>query len=630
MTKKVSQESMDLMKEKIQQLKKLVPEAFSEGKIDFDKLKQTLGEEVNGKEEKYSFNWAGRKDCFRTIKTTAKGTLIPSKEESVNWDTTENLFIEGDNLEVLKLLQKSYFGQIKMIYIDPPYNTGKDFVYKDNFKNSIQSYLEQTGQSNGDGVKLTTNPETNGRFHSDWITMMYPRLFIARNLLAEEGIIFISIDDNEVHNLRMIMNEIFGDECFLATFVWKRRSGANDAQRNVSTDHEYILCYTKDADVGFRGVKKGYENYKNPDNDPRGVWTSGDLTCNKTKFERPNLYYSITDPKTKQTYEGNPNRVWRFSKDKMQQMIDDNKVLFPKNKDGVPMQKRFQSDVKSDFKPISTWIETTTKSKKEFEQEKKEYSLEIMQTGLNAQATKELRALFGKQVFNYPKSASFIKQLIQQATEEEDIVMDFFAGTATTAQATLEQNLIDEKNRTFICVQLPEKVEDAEVSKEYNTLCDIGKERIRRVIKKLEKENKGKLIKKDTDLGFKVFKLKKSNYKIWETYEGKDKKELAKQMELFKSPLVSGYNDLDVIYECVIKEGFSLNAEIKKTPVKSNKVYQASDGELSFYICLDQEIKDKTLDELGLNKSDVFICLDEALNDSMKTNLAVQCNLKTI
>ena len=290
MTKKVSKESLTISEEKIKKLRKVIPEVFTEGKIDFEKLQRTLGKEINGKDEKYSFNWAGRKETFKNIQTTAKGTLKPAENESINWDSTKNLFIEGDNLEVLKLLQKAYFNKIKMIYIDPPYNTGKDFVYKDNFKNSINAYLEQTGQLNGNGVKLTTNVETNGRFHSDWISMIYPRLFVARNLLRDDGVIFVSIDDNEIHNLRKVMDEIFGEENFVGKFIWKRRASSALADFNVSVDHEYVLCYHKGNFKGFLGIPKSYKQYKNPDNDPRGDWVLGDLTVGMTKGQRPNQH----------------------------------------------------------------------------------------------------------------------------------------------------------------------------------------------------------------------------------------------------------------------------------------------------------------------------------------------------
>ena len=304
MTKKVSKESLNISEEKIAELKKVIPEVFTEGKIDFEKLQRTLGEEINGKDEKYSFNWAGRKETFKNIQTTAKGTLKPAEKESVNWDSTENLFVEGDNLEVLKLLQKAYFNKIKMIYIDPPYNTGKDFVYKDNFKNNIQSYLEQTGQSNGDGVKLTTNPETNGRFHSDWISMIYPRLFVARNLLREDGVIFVSIDDNEVTNLRKVMDEVFGEENFVGSFTVRSNPRGSQASKLIANEHEYVLCYAKENDCfdieGYEKKDDDLFSYNQEDSEGKyrflglrqrgGAWRRRD---------RPDMFYPIyINPKT--------------------------------------------------------------------------------------------------------------------------------------------------------------------------------------------------------------------------------------------------------------------------------------------------------------------------------------------
>lgn len=643
MVKKISKESMSISDEKISKLKKVIPEVFTEGKIDFEKLQRTLGKEINGRDEKYSFNWAGRKETFKNIQTTTKGTLKPAEKESVNFDKTENLFIEGDNLEVLKLLQKAYFNKIKMIYIDPPYNTGKDFVYKDNFKNNIQSYLEQTGQSNGDGIKLTTNPETNGRFHSDWVSMMYPRLFVARNLLKDDGVIFVSIDDNEVTNLRKIMDEVFGEENFVGQIMPIANPGGRDYNQ-IAVTHEYLLIYSKSDLLELNEIPK---EVKFKFKDSKGGYDLRELRNRNPKFHsgnRPNLFYPFyVNPNIKNangycavslkkdkkySIEVKPynsegkESVWRWGTKKAgENIVKDNvseSQIVAKQKNGGGWNI-YEKNRKSTTKVKSVWDETEMRTEN---------------------GTRLIRKMFGFTSFDHPKSLSLVKRTIQIGSNENDIILDFFSGSATTAHAVLEQNKEDNGKRKFICVQLPEPTDKKSESykKGFKLISDIAKERIRRAIKQIEKEQKEKskqkkLIKEkenNIDLGFKVFKLDKSSYKIWEKYEGKDEKELKKQLQLFKTPLISGYKDIDVIYECIIKEGYGLNSKIEKTNIKSNKVYKVTEGELSFYICLDQEIKNKTINELKLKKENMFICLDESLTDSKKKNLAIQCNLKTI
>lgn len=631
MVKKVSSESMDITKEKIAQIKKLFPEVIHEGKIDIENLRRTLGEDVDGKDEKYGFNWAGRKETFKNIQTPAKGTLVPAEKESVNWDNTENLFIEGDNLEVLKLLQKHYFGKVKLIYLDPPYNTGKDFIYKDNFKKSLQSYLEQTGQSNGDGVKLTTNPETNGRFHSDWMSLMYPRLFIARNLLREDGIIFVSIDDCELHNLRLMLNEIFGEENALdrGTLIWENKGSTKGFNRIVK-NHEYILAFAKNVE----SVKSVYgENFPeelgeiehycynapNPGNPPcEIVFKAG---CKIRGIKDITFKDTVGDEVKLKIVSG--------------EMIFKNGVLAKDVTLGGAFPYRFQ--IESFFKNQETGEDTLDYKGQKWEEiyfnskglprYRKSRGTKIISSIIDDSSiphygSEDIKKIFGKkEIFSFPKPKELVMHLCKYFATGNDIIMDFFAGSASTAHGIIELNEKTGKNLSYVLIQLPEKTdENSDAYKAgFKTISEIAIERIRRVIK----ERKQKL-------GFKVFKLRHSNYKIWENYEGQDKKELAKQMQLFKSPLVSGYKEEDVVYECIIKEGYSLNSKIEKLSVKTNKVYKIVDGEMSFYICLDQDIKEKTIDELKLRKDTLFICLDESLTDSKKTNLAVQCNLKTI
>jgi len=650
MTKKVSKESLTISDEKIAELKKVIPEVFTEGRIDFEKLQRTLGKEINGKDERYFFNWAGRKETFKNIQTTAKGTLKPAEKESVNWGSTENLFIEGDNLEVLKLLQKAYFNKIKMIYIDPPYNTGKDFVYKDNFKNSIKAYLEQTGQSKGDGIKLTTNPETNGRFHSDWISMIYPRLFVARNLLKEDGVIFVSIDDNEVTNLRKVMDEIFGEENFVGNFIWKNKAGGGGKQSsnkpgsNIKKkeafvlDHEYIVVYSKDINETFRFNDKLSEDnlrdYSNPDNDSRGPYKLGDLQMMMPK-PISTMYYELKDPDGVIVKPRGGRHQWLFSESRVEENLKDGSVRWVKRKCKKSEDAREYKYILKSKRYLYRDCEERTKIARSI----------LNKIGLSADGTREIIDIFDQDktevpIFSNAKPTKLLKYLIEVVGTKNEIILDFFAGSGSTAHAVLELNEEDNSKRKFICIQIPEKVDEKSSAHKhgFKTISNIGKERIKKVILKLEKQQKEKskqkklTEKKETllDLGFKVFKLDKSNYKIWEKYEGKDEKELKKQLQLFKTPLISGYNNEDVIYECIIKEGYSLNSKIEKTEIKSNKVYKVTDGNLFFYISLDQEIKDKTIDELKLKKENMFICFDEALNDSKKKNLSIQCNLKTI
>lgn len=626
MTKKIEKESMNIPEDKLSQLKLSFPETFSEGKIDFERLKVILGGMVDEREEKYSFSWAGRSEAIKNLQITSKGTLIADKKESVDFDSTENLFVEGDNLEVLKLLLKSYFGKVKMIYIDPPYNTGNDFVYKDDFRNSLQSYLEQTGQSK-EGVKLTTNPETSGRYHSDWLSMMYPRLFIARNLLKEDGVIFVSIDDNEVHNLRMMMNEIFGEENFVAQLVWENREGGGGSDsRYFKIKHEYLLVYSKQIETAeINGVDITNEDrYTETDEyeAQRGKYLLIKLNSASIQYSK-SLDYPIKAPGGSEIIPsyGNKRACWRWSKSKVEWGLKEGFIVIKKDKNGdwAVYTKQYLK-VDNDGNQI----------------ERSMRPIGVIPGFSTTQANNQLEELFEKRIFEYSKPYELMKYIVNLVTKynEEDLVLDFFAGSGTTAQAVFEQNLEDDGNRKFILVQLPEPTpEDSEARKVgYKTIADIGKERIRKVIKKIKEEQKQKKLDPGNkqDLGFKVFKLSKSNYKIWENYEGKDLDELKKQMTLFKDSLVEKCNDIDVIYECIIKEGYSLNSTIEKLPIKSNIIYSITDGDQSFYITLDTEIKEKSIDELKLTKDTLFICRDGALSDSKKVNLSLQCNLKAI
>jgi adenine-specific DNA-methyltransferase len=495
---RLTMSSKDLTQENIEKMGRLFPNVITEVKdengnitcaIDFELLQQELNDEiVEGEKERYQLTWPGKKEAILMANTPINKTLTPVKEDSLNWEDTENLYIEGDNLEVLKLLQESYLSKVKCIYIDPPYNTGKDFIYRDKFTQDKDEYLEESGQVDEEGNRLFQNTEYNGRYHSDWLTMMYPRLKLARNLLAEDGVIFISIDDNEVHNLRKICDEVFGERNFISVFTWKRRSGANDAKNNVSIDHEYVVTYAKSFESELKGISKEFENYRNPDKDPRGEWVRGDLTCGKTASQRPNLFYPITDPKTGIVYESDPSHVWRFEKNRMDELIRQGKVLFPENGTGRPAYKRHRSEIRSDTKPFSS----------------------ILQTRLNAVATRELRELFGVQVFDYSKTVDLIRQLCNQVTQEDSIILDFFSGSATTAHAVMQLNAEDGGNRKYIMVQLPEPTDEASEAYKagYKNIAELGKERIRRAGEKIKEETGAGI-----DYGFRVFKVDSTNMK---------------------------------------------------------------------------------------------------------------------
>lgn len=432
----------------------------------------------------YEFNWEGKELAYKLAQTPSMGTLIPDKESSKNWDDTENLYIEGDNLEVLKLLQKSYFGKVKMIYIDPPYNTGKDFVYHDNFRDNIANYKEITNQT------TRANPETNGRYHTDWLNMMYPRLKLARNLLSEDGAIFISIDDNEVDNLRKICDEIFGESNFIANIIWERAYAPVNLKKHFSENHDFILCFAKNIDVltsnGLRRNSTADGRYSNPDNDPRGVWKSTDCTVGPAIASK---IYPIKIPSGKIVLPPK-GRCWLYTKERFNEMLDDNRISFGENGEGVPRVKKFLSEVKDSITPMTIW----------------KYS----EVGHSQDAKQKLKKLFdGESYFDYPKSIDLIGRILELYSIEDSIVLDFFSGSSTTAHAVMKLNEEDNKNRKFIMVQLPELTDEKSDAYKagYKNICEIGKERIRRAGDKIVSENKDKEGIENLDIGFKVFKL---------------------------------------------------------------------------------------------------------------------------
>ena len=573
---KLDGKTPDLAAENIAQLRQIFPDVFEEGKIDFDKLKQVLGEYVDDEKERYNFTWNGKGRALRLAQTPTTGTLRPCEAESKNWDDTQNLYIEGDNLEVLKLLQKSYHGKIKMIYIDPPYNTGGDFVYPDDFSDSIENYKQITGQVDNEGKQLGTNSEFNGRYHTDWLNMMYPRLRLARNLLCDDGVIFISIDDNESENMKKICGEIFGEGNFIAQAIWQKRTSP-DARRIISAGHEYILIFCKNIQSSGEIIRllpfseKDRAAYKNPDNDPRGPWVSTDCTaqaCHGTK----NQFYELVTPAGRKIVLPD-SLCWRFTKEKMQEEIEAGRIWFGQDGKGVPRKKTYLSERAG--RNLWTWWPNT-------------------EVGHTQSATQELTRLLGGKLFDFSKPIELIKRCLSLALDSNSIVLDFFSGSATTAHAVMQLNAEDGGNRKFIMVQLPEPCrEGTEAAKAgYKNICEIGKERIRRAGEKIKAEIEeqstqlkiGEEPKKVPDIGFKVFKLDSSNLKKWQPdYD-------ALETTLFDSVsnYVEGRSELDVVYEIMLKMGMELTWPLETHIIASRNVYDIGMGALM--ICLDDHI----------------------------------------
>ena len=590
---KLNGTSMNLIQENVKKLKEIFPEIFTEDQVDLDLLGELLFNgggyrKLDTSKERYSLTWNGKSRARQIAQEVSTGTLRPAKEESKNWDSTENIYIEGDNLEVLKLLQKSYHGKIKMIYIDPPYNTGKDFVYRDNFKDNIENYKEITGQINKEGIKLTTNTETNGRYHSDWLNMMYPRLKLARNLLTDDGVIFISIDDNEQENLKKICDEIFGEENFVA--VAPRKTGAGSAATNSDSElrklNDFIFIYLKSRGAKFRKNIKGSRKY--PYEDKNGKYELVKLQASgsdATRRARPKMYYSIylkedgsltTDMNEKNIVkEIIPNKVneedgrWIWGKERFEEMKE--KFTYY---DGETIYRKLYYDETEDqniYQVEKAWFDGFT----------------------NAQGTKEFDELFKKKkIFSHPKPIDLIKLLINLSNKENSfLILDFFSGSSTTAHSVMQLNAEDGGNRKYIMVQLPELCdEDSEAYKAgYKNICEIGEERIRRAGEKIKLdeslplENREKL-----DIGFKVFKLDSSNIKEWDTDTEDLQQTLLDSMENIKSDR----NSLDVLYEILLKYGLDLNI-----PIEENKDFYSIGGG-SLLVSLNKEINDEVINSM--------------------------------
>jgi adenine-specific DNA-methyltransferase len=618
--------SANITDEQKAKLKSLFPEIVTEGgKIDFDRLKLTLGETVDAGKERYGMNWPGKADCFKTIQRPSMATLVPARDESVSFDTTENLIIEGDNLETLKLLQKAYLGKVKMIYIDPPYNTGGDFIYPDDFSESLETYLRYTGQTDAEGRKFSTNVETDGRFHSKWMNMMYPRLFLARNLLRDDGAIYISIDEGEFPNLRKICDEIFGEENFVTTFVWEKRTNREN-RKVVSSRYDNVVCYCKDLSQLSKAVKqlpmseKALANYKNPDNDPRGLWKSDPATA-QAGHGTKSQFYTFTAPNGT-VHELESGRCWLYTKPVMETAAREGRLWFGREGNGVPRIKTYLDAKERGLTPETIWFADDV--------------------GTNEIAKNALKELFNdKSVFDSPKPVDLIKQAIL-LTAEDGIILDFFAGAGTTGHAVFAQNASDNGSRKFILVQLPELCSDDSEAKlaGLRTVADITKERLLLAGKEIQNEwqirkanaanepdllDPKKIINNphSPDFGFRVFKLQSSNFKAWNTEQPKDDAELVKQLTLHVDHLVAGRTQEDVLYELLLKSGFPLNTKVEKTSLAGKDVFSIAEG--AMLICLEKELTPEVIKAMAEKKPERVVCLDAGFadNDQLKTN-AVQ------
>ena len=567
-------ESLDITKENIEKLKELFPEVLTENQIDFEKLRLILGDEVNDRPEKYSFTWNGKNNAIKLAQQPSTGTLRPNKEKSKNWDTTENLYIEGDNLEVLKLLQKSYSGQVKVIYIDPPYNTGKDFVYKDDYKDNVKNYFEQTGQVDSEGNILSTNSESNGRFHTDWLNMIYPRLVLAKNLLTDDGVIFISIDDGEQENLKKVCNEIFGEQNFLAQIIWERAYSPINLKKNFSENHDYIIAFAKNIkNVETDGIPRSSEQdslYINPDNDRRGLWKPSDFSVG------PAVEKNIYEIKTPSGRIVTPpsGRSWLYSKKRYKELLEDNRVWFGGDGNSTPSYKRFLSEVKQGVTPLTIW--------------------KYQDVGHSQSASQDLKKLMdGKSYFTYPKPVGLIKRLLQLYSEPNSIILDFFAGSSTTAHSTMELNAEDGGNRKFIMVQLPEPLNEKEVAYKdgYENISEISQERIRRAGEQIEKN--AQLNDNELDLGFKVFKLDKSNIQKWNI----DSDKIEESLFAMENNFVEGRSHLDIVYEVLLKLGLDLNTPFEESVIDNSVVYDIAFGNV--YVVLSDNITQEVANHIA-------------------------------
>ncbi len=608
MMEHLNMQSMDKVAANVAKIRELFPNCVTErinneGKlehaIDFDMLKQELSDHVvDGLQERYQFTWPNKRKAILAANAPINKTLRPCREESVDFDNTENLYIEGDNLDVLKLLQETYLGKVKMIYIDPPYNTGKDFIYNDDFKQSTEEYIENSGQLDGEGNRFVANTESNGRFHTNWLNMIYPRLKLAKDLLSDDGVIFISIDDNEVENLRKICDEIFGENNFLAQVIWERAFSPKNDAKFFSVSHDYVLIYARSIEVFSIGLlprsAESDARYKNPDNDPHGPWTSDNMTV---KSYSANYDYPIRTPNGT-IYYPPAGRCWFTSKERMHKLIENGAVWFGNNGGNMPRIKRYLSDVQQGMTPITIW--------------------KYLDVGHNQEARQELKKLFDeKAYFDGPKPIRLLNRILTIANvKKDDFILDFFSGSATTAHAVMQLNAEDGGKRKFIMVQLQEEcAENTEAYKAgYKNICEIGKERIRRAGKKIKEENP--LTTQDLDIGFRVLKCDSSNM---EDVYFTPKEYMDKQQSLFVDNIKKGRSDEDLLFDAMLKLDTPLSSKIERITIAGKTVYNVAQGHLM--ACFDKNVTDEVITAIAKEMPSYFVMRDSSqADDSVAIN----------
>lgn len=602
-------ETPDLTSENIEKIAALFPNCITEmldeerstpekkvykRAVNFELLKQMLSPDVVDGDEAYEFTWVGKKAAIVEANKPIRKTLRPCVAESKDWDTTENLYIEGDNLEVLKLLQESYLGKVKMIYIDPPYNTGNDFIYADDFKMESEEWKVESGEWSEEGDRLFKNTDTNGRFHSDWCSMIYSRLMLARNLLASDGAIFISIDDNERENLQKICDEVFGTVNYVATFPWRKRTAKSDVPFGVSQDYEWIICYAKSDDFIASVAGKDRKYYETPDF-PGRPWRIYDLTTQRTALERPNSNFAIINPQNGISYPVNPQAVWRITEEGFPQYLKENRIVFPGDYDFLKISKPVLRYWKEDdmAKAGESFGRVTVSTK---------FPDNI---GMSQDGTKEISELFSSKVFSFPKPTSLVKFLMHMHTSGDDIILDFFSGSATTAHAVMQLNAEDGGRRKFIMVQLPEPCDEkSEAYKAgYKNICEIGKERIRRAGEKILKEqlanNNSTLNSPNSklDIGFRVLKLDSTNMKDVYYAPCDYDQDFLHQME---SNIKDDRTDLDLLFGCLIEWGLPLSLPYKSEQIDGCTVHTYNDGDL--IACFDANVPESVVKEIAKRK----------------------------
>lgn len=583
-------ETEDGLSENVEKIAALFPSAVSEGKVNFEQLRTLLGDEVTG-DEAYEFTWVGKREAMREAGRPTRKTLRPCPEESKDWDTTENLYIEGDNLDVLKLLQESYLGKIKMIYIDPPYNTGNDFVYRDDFAISREEYDQQAGLFDEEGDRLFRNTEGNGRFHSDWCSMMYPRLKLARNLLNKDGIIFISIDDNEQQNLKNICDEIFGASNFIATCVRKRRDSQANLSRNISPIHEYVLIYSRQMGDVLNKIAPSINesDYKNPDNDSRGPYTT--MPCTNVGGAQ----YSVTTPTGRIISD-----EWRFKRETYERLFADDRIVFPRDGHGKPRYKLFLSEKIAEGVLANTWFDNVAS---------------------NQEGSREIKDIFGMMLFDNPKPVGLLTRLLELGSNPDSVILDFFSGSATTAHAIMQLNAEDGGKRKFIMVQLEEKTEEGSEAYKagYENICEIGKDRVRwageKIKEELKRQNKqlslGEEPKSIPDIGFRVLKLDESNMKDVYYSAGEYNQTLLDQMN---SNIKEDRTDLDLLYGCLLEWGLPLSLPHTQEEIKGVTVHTYNQGDL--VACFAENVSESLVRQIASRQPLRVVFRDASFTDS--------------